>query len=266
MNRLWLALGLSLLFHLSQYGILQMSWANLRPNSTPVEVELVEQEKPTDLQHQRQQQFVDNTKHDRTIDDNKEIRFLAEQQQRVEKETKARNFGLNRNAQAQAPKQPQPRPQQQDPSDEPEFVRAIQQQSQTSLPSQIQYQLPNDIAFGEATNLNADAHIYASFYNRVAELFYIRWVQKINSIWNRMSQETKREMAGQVWSTDVEVWLRRNGVYDRGLIMRRSGFKPFDDAGIFAFKDARFFPNPPPEKVDSDGYIRLRYRINIHIR
>lgn len=215
-------------------------------------------------------------------------RFESEKTQRVKKETQAQKLGLSQNKnqknQSQSidrktetqTKNDQPSSTLKNPTNDlnnelPEFTRApnpyrsrnSQTQSAESALSQI---LPSDIEFSNATNLNTDANVYYSFYNRVEELFYVRWGERLNYYWNRLSKEFKKnQLSEKIWSTTLEVLLTSKGQYHSAVIFKSSGYKPFDEAAIFAFKDAQFFPNPPKEKIDKDGFIRLHYRLSVHI-
>jgi TonB family protein len=218
------------------------------------------------------------------IQDNKiKARFESEQTQRVAQETRANNLGLSQNAvptlSAQRPNNTQLLPQKninvaqnekpQEPSDTPEFARHLRtSNSQVSLNqmSAISANLPSDIQNSNATNLNTDSNTYYSFYNRVEELFYVRWVERARYYWDRTGLDYKKNvLAGKTWSTTLEVWLLANGEFHSAYIKQASGYKPFDDAAVFAFSDARLFPNPPKAKVESDGFVRLRYRFNINV-
>ncbi len=195
-------------------------------------------------------------------------RFESEKTQRVERETKSANLGLTRNS---APKPMKSTPETQKPQDDgdlPEFAKSKPnvQQMPVTQDSSVSSILPNDINDSNATNLNTDANTYYSFYSRVEDLFYVRWVERVRYYWERITLDYKKNvLAGKVWSTTLEVWLTSTGEFHSAYIKQPSGYKPFDEAAVFAFKDARFFPNPPRAKVESDGFVRLKYRFNVHV-
>lgn len=197
-------------------------------------------------------------------------RFESEKTQRVEQETKAANLGLTRNSAPNfqlPPETPQDRDAQEE-GDMPEFARTRPQRQQlpVSEPSAVSAILPSDIQNSNATNLNTDANIYYSFYSRVEDLFYVRWVERVRYYWDRIDLNYKKTvLSGKIWSTQIEVWLTATGEFHSAYIKQPSGYKPFDEATVFAFKDAKFFPNPPRAKVEPDGYVRLRYRFNVHV-
>lgn len=193
-------------------------------------------------------------------------RFESEKTQRVEKETKSKNLGLSQNSNFQA-QQAASKPETNDGA-QPEFARSKPnvQQMPVAPPSSINVELPGDISNSNATNLNTDANTYYSFYSRVEELFYVRWVERVRYYWDRISFDYKKNvLAGKVWVTTVEIWLTSTGEFHSAYLKQPSGYKPFDEAPIYAFKDARFFPNPPRAKIEPDGFVRLRYKFNIHV-
>lgn len=204
------------------------------------------------------------------IKDSKALaRFESERTQRFEKETKARNLGVSQNSAPQPPTQQMKTASEKMKSEElSELTRANPsiQNSTVTQKSAISISLPSDISDSNATNLNTDASIYYSFYSRVEELFYTRWVERVRYYWERINFDYKRNvLSGKIWATSVEVWLTATGEYHSSYILKSSGYKAFDEAAVFAFKEARFFPNPPKAKVESDGFVRLRYRFNVHV-
>jgi hypothetical protein len=257
MKRITIALTLSLLFHLSQYGLVTFfpdPSMSQTETEKPVEIEVIDNTPTQKTPDQKQivKTIKDPNKH---LDMNTPAQFLAEETNRTKEQTRAQEAGRFRNSQQQQKQQQQER----DPYGTEQFTQ------QLNMPSRSEYQLPSDIKSGSAVNLNTDAYMYASFYNRVTDLFYIRWSQKLNSIWDRLSDDTKKSLAGQNWSTEVDVFLDASGTYVKTIIMKKAGFTPFDTAAIFGFQDARFFPNPPKDKIEKDGYIHLRYRINVRV-
>ena len=205
---------------------------------------------------------------DQIINDQSTARFDSEKTQRVKQETRAAQLGLTRNAtQKSAEQKPRP-PAQQTEGDLPEFARMnfsspAREQQQSAA---ISTQLPSDIKLSAATNLNTDANTYYSFYSRVEDLFYVRWTERLDYYWGRLPDSFKKEnLSNRKWSTIIEVWLKASGEYHSSYIHKRSGYQPFDEAAVFAFKDSRFFPNPPRAKIEADGFVRLRYRLTVNI-
>lgn len=271
MFRLMALLALSLFIHILMYGGVWYLPSASRPSSSETEIEILEQkaENPSDKNFDKP--VVQNSNAPEPKDMSDPAQFMAEKNQRFEKQTRATKLGAFENrspSTGQQAQTAQQQPSQKSPAnadgDIPEFAREMQQQMARVQESTVPYELPREIESGSATNLNADAHIYASFYNRILNLFYVRWAERLNALFARMPTDVYKTLAGKAYTTEVEVWLNKDGLYQEGLVMASSGFKPFDDAGIFAFKSAKFFPNPPKAKVQADGgRVRLRYRIRV---
>ena len=275
MLRLMALMALSLFIHILMYeGVWYLPPAP-RPSSGEVEVEVVE-EKPADKREKNfDKAVVKNTTTQEPKDMSDPAQFMAEKNQRFDKQTRATKLGAFENRAPSKGSQGSATAQQKvaaqktpasDDGDVPEFAREMQAQMARVQESTVPYELPSDIQSGSATNLNADAHIYASFYNRILSLFYVRWAERLNAIFDRLPTDVRKSLSGKSWTTEVEILLDKTGLYQEGLVMQSSGFKPFDEAGIYAFKSAKFFPNPPKAKVEADGgRVRLRYRIRVNV-
>lgn len=270
-----ISLGLHLLLKSGLFSLADHYLENNRNSTT--EVELVEGPRNPQKTPQEKAMIKQLKPLNQVKNDDSQARFDSEQTQRVEQETQARQTGLTRNSQrstgstAESANQPEHQ-QNQKPSetggDLPEFTRMnYGNPNRASAPeSTISQILPNDIAFSNATNLNTDANTYYSFYSRVEELFYVRWGERLDFHWSHLSFDFKKnQLGGRTWSTTLEVLLNSNGEYHSAKIFQSSGYPPFDEAAVFAFKDARFFPNPPKAKVDPDGFVRLHYRLAVRV-
>lgn len=280
-ERLTIFIALSLGLHLLlKSGLFELADYYLDRNRRPpvTEVELVDESKqaknlPTTKPMIKQLKPINPL-----TNDDRQARFDSERTQRVAKETQARNTGLTQNSQksngTQNDQQEMPTPPKRPASDPnetggdlPEFTRMqYSNPNRTSPEAALSQTLPNDIEFSSATNLNTDANTYYSFYSRVEELFYVRWGERLESHWNRLPYEFKKlNLAGRDWSTTLEVLLTSTGEFHSAKIFQASGYPPFDQAAVNAFKDAKFFPNPPREKVEPDGFVRLHYRLSVRV-
>ncbi|MEQ1724126.1 MAG: TonB family protein, partial [Pseudobdellovibrio sp.] len=245
------------------------------------QIEIIEEPAKESLQDklEKTKQIIKQLKANvEVLNDAKKIaRFDSEQTQRVQKETKATQLGVSQNAAASQLNQllqqkslptsvPAQKPTEDTDGNLPEFTKARPnvQQMPVAQNSSISSNLPNDIENSNATNLNTDANTYYSFYSRIEDLFYVRWVERVSYYWDRISYDYKKNvLSGKVWSTTVEIWLSSTGEFHSAYIKQPSGYKAFDESAVFSFKDAKFFPNPPKAKVEADGFVRLRYRFNI---
>lgn len=286
MKQLGFFIAASLILHLLVTST-SLYWAEklaaLDEQQKPTELEVIN---PSELEQkiEKTRQMIKQLK--TTVQKLKENKsptsFDSEQTQRVEKQTQASQLGLTNNsasavlnnkslmaANEEATKELMKR-QKSEEGDIPEFEKVRQQQiaaqAMVNTPASISVQLPNDIQRSNATNLNTDASTFYSFYSRVEELFYVRWVERVNYYWDRISLSYKKNvLSGHVWSTEIEVWLTAKGEFHSSYIRKASGYQPFDEATVYAFKNAGFFPNPPRAKVEPDGFVRLKYRFNVNI-
>lgn len=266
MLRLTSLIAISLFIHFLMYKGVWLLPAIPRLSASETEIEVIAETSQKPREKEFDKPVVKNSNTPEPKDMTDPAQFMAEKNQRFDKQTRATKLGTFENRQPSQGAAKAKTPAGQDDGDVPEFAREMQQQMARVQESTVPYELPREIQSGSATNLNADAHIYASFYNRILNLFYVRWSERLNAIFERMPTEVYKNLAGKSWITEVEIWLTAEGLYQQGLVMTSSGFKPFDEAGIYAFKSAKFFPNPPRAKVQADGgRIRLRYRIRVNV-
>lgn len=270
MRTLFFFIFFSLLVHLISYTGFEFFVPARPPNplSTVTEFELVEDDELNKLSADEKPVIkqLDSTNSMFAADD---ARFSSERTQRVQLETRVAEIGPTQNRGVQprnnTTEMPKPQPRSNDGS-LPEFARSLNSAPNTNLRSSLGNELPRDIQLSDTTNLNTDSNIYYSFYDRVEQLFRIRWSDRVHYYWDRIPADFKKEnLAGKVWSTTFEVVLKGSGEYHSATIIRSSGYKPFDEAAIYSFKSARYFPNVPRAKVEPDGFVRLKYRFNLHV-
>lgn len=264
MLRLASLMTISLFIHFLMYEGVWLLPATPRLSTSATEIEIVDEKKQAS-EKEFDKPVVKNSNAPEPKDMSDPAQFMAEKNQRFDKQTRATKLGAFENRQPSKGGMKNT-PVNHGDGDVPEFAKEMQQQMARVQESTVPYELPREIQSGSATNLNADAHIYASFYNRILNLFYVRWSERLNALFERMPTDVYKILAGKSWVTEVEIWLNASGLYQEGLIMTSSGFKPFDEAGIYAFRSAKFFPNPPRTKVQADGgRVRLRYRIRVNV-
>lgn len=276
MKQLGIFIVCSLIFHFllttsTLYFAEKFSVGRNKPEVTQIEI-IDQNEESLQEKIEKSRQLIKQlqTTVKKITDPETKARFDSEKTQRVERETKSSKLGITQNSTPKIKIQPQEKPEQQDDErgELPEFARSRPniQQMPVAQDSSISSILPNDITNSSATNLNTDANTYYSFYSRIEDLFYVRWVERVRFYWERISADYKKNVLnGKVWSTTLEVWLTSTGEFHSAYVKQPSGYKAFDEAAVFAFKNARFFPNPPRAKVEPDGFVRLRYRFSVHV-
>lgn len=207
-------------------------------------------------------------------------KFLSEQKQRVKEETRAQQTGMseNRSGQGPAPKTP--------PSTKAPSRTSIRESSEksdidgfktidisqqlaemnryTDGGSTVGENMPRDMKVGSFTALNTDRYLFYTFYARMEELIRFRWETRVQHALDNFDKVTLRQAGNRNWVTQAEFLLDKDGFLKQALIMKESGIRAFDAAAINAFKDARIFPNPPPEMIQEDGFIHIKFSFNVN--
>jgi TonB family protein len=130
--------------------------------------------------------------------------------------------------------------------------------------STVGEQLPSDIKFGNFTALNTDRYLYYSFYARVEEQVRHRWVKYVRSVLYSYQNSKQKISGNESWTTQIEIVLDKNGIFQKAILHGSSGLKGLDTAPVQAFREAKQIPNPPVEMVKNDGTIRLMYEFNVN--
>ncbi len=255
----------SLVVHLALYtGILlaPVQWTS-PPRQDLTEIEVVHN--PFD---EKGKQIVRHTEvpDKMKMDDESDARFFSMQRQRVLIETRAQNSGLTQNANQEAPKTSKiEKRQQRDLSGYEPIPLPRPQDIQTEGESTVGEVLPSDVSIGSFTALNTDAFTFYSFYSRIEELVRFRWETQVREVISAYDHRMILQNLGKKnWITQVEFLITPDGHLKVSRITKESGVRGFDLAAVQAFRDARFFPNPPQEMVEDDGYVHLKYSFNVY--
>lgn len=233
-------------------------------NSSGIEIEVV----PASKQRKAEASIVRDTNPPPQLLEeihNPQARFLSLNTQRVKTETQAAFKGLTEN-QKISPSQKSKSAQLEKLSDfQPDGISARNELAAMNKKlSTVGESLPTDVKIGSFTALNTNRFQFYSFYARVEELVRFRWESKVQQMINEFDRKYVLDVIGKKqWSTQVEFWLKPNGDFHSAHIYQESGQKKFDESAVFAFNNARHFPNPPPELVEKDGYIHLLYNFNV---
>lgn len=285
---------LSLLFHFFVAWSAQFAplWAPAKPEA-PITVEIVEtDESQNETDPQKQKQMVRQTdapEELKTDESEDPLTFFSERTQRVKRQMQAAESGMtaNRSAQGSSNSRPAPSEQQQPPAPRNRTVSKAESMDDSGLeaftpkyrttpenpsaraPSEergfstIGEALPQDVAVGSFTALNTDRYLYYSFFSRIEEMIRFRWESSVRQAIDTTPPERFTNNTSGVWTTHLEIWLKRNGEFDSAHVMKESGMRSFDRAAVQSFMQARMFPNPPEEMVESDGLIRLKYSFQV---
>lgn len=263
------------------------------PQKDLVEFNVIEKLQPTQVTPPGQivrQSFVPDTLLTEKTDD--QVRFLSERSQRVLKQSQALVKGMTENrgektAVNSEKSAPEPNAIEKHAMDlkatqknESVWVspgqKTISEVAREQLMNQNQYDfgrkgistvgetLPNEVSVGSFTSLNTDRYLFYSFYSRVEELIRFRWESMVKYTMANTSESMLRRNAQNKWTTEIEIWLKPSGEYHSAHLMKGAGLKNLDAAAQTSFQQARLFPNPPKEMVESDGLIHLRYSFTVY--
>ncbi|MCE3010097.1 MAG: TonB C-terminal domain-containing protein [Proteobacteria bacterium] len=275
MKRLWSFIIISLVLH-------ALSWAVLRkiPATQPSQPLLVlDLVSPEDSRIKMQQPIVRETlvPENLKLQDLKErADLLSRESQRVREQMKAARTGLTQNRSAVAPSKVDPFSGLESPLEKigtkagsrPAPKVAPSERGLAGLPlgpSTLGESLPDDIRVGSFTALNTDRYLFYSFFARIEELIRFRWEEMVERGLQNTPRATLKASMNDRWVTHLEVWLRPTGEFHSFHILKESGIRAFDQAAIQAFVQAKFFPNPPREMVEEDGFVRLQYSFQVNV-
>lgn len=239
-----------------------------------------------------------------TKEKKKDPRFSSEEDQYVLEERQAHNSGLtaNRSPESRKEEPHQPHDQQRESRQRPankrktldlmpdsplergataEITEDAQEPTETDraadgsrpldLPgfeagqSTVGEALPSDIQFGDFTALNTDRHRYYTFYARIEEMIRHRWVTYARAVLAPYQNGARRLTGNETWVTRLEILLDPQGRFIKAILHNGSGIQELDSAPVQAFRDARQFPNPPPEMVKDDGSIHVYYQFHVQV-
>lgn len=128
--------------------------------------------------------------------------------------------------------------------------------------SSLESRLQNNIQVGKLTALNTDRHLFASFYNRIAEAIVPTWEDLVREE-GRLLQNRHLIIPKEGWTTRLDVILSPKGEVHRVVVLKPSGIGGFDSAARVAFQRASYFPNPPKEMINPEGLIVLKYLFTV---
>jgi TonB family protein len=263
-----------------------------RLDQKPITVEIIDHNKSqNETEPKGQKQIVRQTlvpDQMKTEESEDPRTFLSAERQRVKKQMQAANTGMTQNRSGEKADANESKSQQNSKEEKPEKVRpkmdprlsggiAAFTPKYRKVPprpaakpseldrglSTIGEALPQDVSVGSFTALNTDRYLYYSFFSRIEEMIRFRWESLVREAIDTTPPERLTYNSSGIWVTKLEIWIKRNGEIDSIHVMKESGFKSFDRAATTAFQEARIFPNPPEEMVESDGIIHLKYSFQV---
>ncbi len=117
-----------------------------------------------------------------------------------------------------------------------------------------------DVDQGLETMLNTREFKYYSYYNRIRRQLAQHWERKVREKLTKIYKEGRSPAAAnQDRITKLMIVLNDQGTLVRVQVLSDSGVSDLDDAAIEAFRQAAPFPNPPKGIVEQDGTVKIRW-------
>ncbi|KYG67056.1 energy transducer TonB [Bdellovibrio bacteriovorus] len=117
-----------------------------------------------------------------------------------------------------------------------------------------------DVDQGLETLLNTREFKYYSYYNRIRKQLSQHWEGRVREKLTKLFKEGRAPAAtNKDRVTKVLIVLNDAGTLVRVQVLSDSGVRDLDDAAIEAFRDAAPFPNPPKGIVETDGTVKIRW-------
>ena len=118
---------------------------------------------------------------------------------------------------------------------------------------------------GSHTLLNTRQFIYYSYFSRMKEQLYWRWVQYFKTEAPVVAFLSKPYRKKRVFSTTLYVYLSREGEVQDIRVTKSSGAEEIDSAALHAFLSAEPFPNPPKGLIEEDGFIHIKQSFHLYV-
>ncbi len=219
----------------------------------------------------------ENAKNHEKPDD---TRFLSAHDQKVEKQTVARNKGEFKNVSKPSNKKAMKMASSEktkssslnlNPSFDPLAIKERQQKSEAHRAegtepenseggdvSQTEDYI-KDVDPGSQTLLNAREFKYYTYYARIRRQLSQHWEPKVREKLVRLFRQGRTIASDRDHTTKLLIILSETGGLVNVQILGESGVHDLDDAAMDAFRSAAPFPNPPKGIIDADKTVKIRW-------
>ena len=292
--RFWYGVLLSLVIHLTFVMASRLVPPPSLPRHENIEITI---NQPRSAKEQKMVRSAEVPERMKAKDSDDPLRFLSEKTQRVKEQMRAAQIGMTQNRgrpnsatppsvsresadSAQEKKDSSARAMDKDGLSKflPRFTartharRDLQQMAarppeangmtDTAGVSTIGNQLPYSIKIGDITALNNDRYLFYSYYARAEELLRNQWEPMLGGLMERPPPRLLTATRNN-YTTIVEAWFKPNGEVHSVHVLKESGIPDFDRAASEAFRRAAMIPNPPKEKIERDGIVRIKWTFTV---
>jgi protein TonB len=257
-----------------------------KPAPTKPVIRPVRAEKAKAKSEQLERQIVEQEEK-KTNEEAPDTRFLSAQNQRVEKQTVARNKGEFRNSAKQTTTKNDSEKQNQSSKpwslapklsaasleEEGEKRAELEKQklqekisddedakkSEVAEDGSQTQDYVKDVDQGLETLLNAREFKYYTYYNRIRRQLSQYWEPNVRTKLSNMFKQGRYIAAATDRVTKLVVVLDKVGNLVKVQVIKESGVTDLDDAATEAFRAAAPFPNPPAGIIEQDGTVKIRW-------
>lgn len=117
---------------------------------------------------------------------------------------------------------------------------------------------------GPQTLLNTREFMYYSYFSRMKEQLYWKWVRYFQIEPQLAFLALIKGNKKKLFSTSLYVHLSQDGEIQDIRVVKSSGEESIDFAALQAFLSAAPFPNPPIGLVEEDGYIHIKQSFHVY--
>lgn len=257
-NRILIFIFASLFFHFSILTIVHFSQTKTQLAKDTVTVEyLTPQELIKKFEDPEKHQIVEQSEEAVNDEAPEDSKFMSLHNQRVAKETKAKNHGDFKNESA-SENSNHPSPKLINLTPGYDWQKISQKNNLPQKPAATDDYIEN-VAEGEETLLSTREFIYYTYYQRIKNQLSQYWEPKIKEKVTRLFSQGRNIAATGDKITKIIITLNAKGILIKVQVLEQSGVKDLDDAAVEAFRAAAPFPNPPKGIEDSDGTIKIRW-------
>ncbi len=225
-------------------------------------------------------QIVDQSEKAKNREKPEETRFLSAQDQKVEKQTVAKNKGEFKNVLKPSEKKAQkmaavekikPSLINLNPSFDPLAIKERQQQTETRQTEGSDQEVSDggevsqtedyikDINQGSETLLNTREFKYYTYYSRIRRQLSQHWEPKVRQNLVRLFRQGRSIASDKDHTTKLLITLSDSGRLVKVQVLGESGVHDLDDAAMEAFRSAAPFPNPPKGIIEADKTVKIRW-------
>ncbi len=286
-NLLRLAFGLSLILHLILIGFsydylktVRHDTFNAKKRGNKIKIKFhIDNDQSTQIAKKlkkKRRQIVDSEKSDIPLDTPIEMRFLSENNQKVDREVVARNIAPFKLAGKGERDGSNNRP---SDSKRKNFMKKKRKISLADLSTtdtnsykKLKGELfgkentigqasrndyIDDVPLGDMTKLNTLQFKYYGFYRRVKQRLEVYWGYEVRKKIEKLFKERRRPVKTES-ITALSIDLDRKGRIIDIKIRSASGVRELDEAAVKSFNKAGPFPNPP-EGMLKNGFARIEW-------